>query len=94
MSELSKKDLKNLLDNLVTDMLTNDSVELISYKLINKYYGETINTSRRIFKHEFFYLYGYSNENDIPEDEKEYLYSRYSKIKKCDLKTQIYRIKR
>lgn len=94
VSELSKKDLKNLLDNLVTDMLTKDGVELISYKLINKYYGETINTSRRIFKHEFFYLYGYSDENDILENEKEFLYSRYSKIKKCDLKTQIYRLKR
>ncbi len=94
VSELSKKDLKNLLDNLVTDMLTKDGVELISYKLINKYYGETINTSRRIFKHEFFYLYGYSDENDILENEKEFLYSRYSKIKKCDLKTQIYRLKK
>lgn len=91
VSELSKNDLKKLLDNLVTDMLTKDGVELISYKLINKYYGETINTSRRIFKSEFFYLYGYSDESDIPENEKEFLYSRYTKIKKCDIKTLIYR---
>lgn len=91
VSELSKNGLKDLLDSLVTDMLTKVGVELIGYKQINREYGDTINTSRLVRRKEFLELYGYNNENSIPEDEKEFFELMYSKIKECDIKTLIYR---
>lgn len=91
VSELSKKDLKDLLENLVTDMLLKVGVELIGYKHINKKYGETINTSRLVRKKEFLELYGYNNEDNIPEDKKEFFELMYSKIKECNIKTLMYK---
>lgn len=91
VSELSKKELRDLLENLVTDMLLKVGVELIGYKHINGVYGETINTSRLVRRKEFLELYGYKNEESIPEDEKEFFELMYSKIKECDIKTLIYR---
>ena len=91
VSELSKNGLKDLLDSLVTDMLTKVGVELIGYKQINREYGDTINTSRLVRRKEFLELYGYKNEESIPEDEKEFFELMYSKIKDCDIKTLIYR---
>lgn len=89
VSELSESDFKELLEELVTDMLTKVGVELIGYKYIDNEYGETINQNRLIRKKEFFKLYGYDDGDSFLSNE--FLENMYSRIKDCDIKTLIYR---
>ena len=89
ISDMSKTDLKSMLEDLISDMLVNISVELIGYKAINPEYGATINTNRLIRKKEFFKLYGFYDGNSIIDDE--FLEKMYYRIKECDIKTLMYR---
>lgn len=89
VSDLSKTDLKNLLEDLVIDMLVHVSVELIGYHDINKDYGNEINPNRLVRWREFLKLYGYDDIGGFPGDG--IIEKMYSRIKDCDIKTLIYR---
>ena len=91
ISELSLKELLDLLDSLLLDMFGDFTVCFADFKNINKQQLETIRTDRLIRRSDFFKLYGFDDIELIPKKELEQLEKLYGRIKKCDLQTRIYR---
>lgn len=91
ISELSLKELLDLLDSLLLDMFGDFTVCLADFKNINKQQLETIRTDRLICRSDFFKFYGFDDIELIPKKELEQLEKLYGRIKKCDLQTKIYR---
>ena len=91
ISELSLKELLDLLDYLLLDMFGDFTVFLIDFKNINKQQLEKIRTDRLVRRSDFFKLYGFDDIEQMPKKELEQLEKLYARITKCDLQTKIYR---
>ena len=91
ISELTLDELKNLMEDLVSDMLTDVTIEMLDYKFNGTECCKNIDVYRLVRKNEFFEIFGQDDIISLNKDELEFIEKMYSRIKDCDIKTLIYR---
>lgn len=91
ISELTLDELKDLMEELVSDMLTDVTIVMLDYQYVGTEYCKNIDVYRLVRKNEFLKIFGQDNMISLNKDELEFIEKMYSRIKDCDIKTLIYR---